>query len=63
MATYISADDLRKRFSGSEEFSLIDVREQGEFSRGHQLMACCVPLSRMELVIRDLVPGFATSIS
>ena len=62
MTKRISADELRKRFSGTDEYSLIDVREQGEFSKGHLLMACCIPLSRMELVIDDLVPGLATPI-
>lgn len=62
MTKRISAHELRKRFSGTDEYSLIDVREQGEFSKGHLLMACCIPLSRMELVIDDLVPELATPI-
>ncbi len=62
MVKSISAEELRKYFSGAGEYALIDVREQGEFSRGHQLLACSVPLSRMELVINDLVPALATPI-
>ena len=39
------------------EMALIDVREEGVFSEeGHPFFANSVPLSRMELMIRELVP-------
>ena len=39
------------------EMALLDVREEGVFStKGHPLFANCLPLSRLELMIRDLVP-------
>ena len=48
--------ELRQLLLGDEELALIDVREQGTFSEGHLLHAVCVPLSRLELLIGDLVP-------
>lgn len=62
MAKHLLPDALIKILTGTDEFTLMDVREQGEFSRGHLLMACCVPLSRMELVINDLIPRYTTHI-
>ena len=44
------------------ELALLDVREEGVFSKRHLLFACCVPLSRMELMMADLVPRFNTRI-
>jgi rhodanese-related sulfurtransferase len=44
------------------ELALLDVREQGVFARAHLLFACCVPLSRIELMIDDLVPRRDTRI-
>ncbi|MFV2089842.1 MAG: rhodanese-like domain-containing protein, partial [Pseudomonadales bacterium] len=52
----ISPLDLKDVLLGEEEFALIDVREQGAFSESHLLFAVCVPLSRLELLIGDLVP-------
>jgi rhodanese-related sulfurtransferase len=43
--------------------ALIDVREEGVFSEeGHPLFANSVPLSRLELMIRDLVPRMSARI-
>ena len=47
---------LKEMLLSDQELALIDVREQGAYSEGHLLFATCVPLSRMELLIRDLVP-------
>jgi rhodanese-related sulfurtransferase len=47
---------LKHLLLGEEELALIDVREQGTFSQSHLLFAVCVPLSRLELLIGDLVP-------
>jgi rhodanese-related sulfurtransferase len=52
----ISPLDLTQLLLGAEELALIDVREQGTFSESHLLFAVCVPLSRLELLIGDLVP-------
>lgn len=42
-------------FAKRGEFAVIDVREQEEFSRSHMLLASCAPLSRLEMMILDLV--------
>ncbi|HKK05129.1 MAG TPA: rhodanese-like domain-containing protein [Gammaproteobacteria bacterium] len=59
MAT-VSANQLKQLLSDGGELALLDVREQGPFSKEHLLFACCVPLSRLELLIDDLVPHRAT---
>ncbi len=45
-----------------KELALIDVREQGEFSKSHLLLASCIPLSRLELLITQRVPRLDTRI-
>lgn len=52
----INAEQLKAMLEDGAELALIDVREQDPFSREHLLFACCIPLSRMELIIDDLVP-------
>ncbi|MBV8493876.1 MAG: hypothetical protein JO162_10430, partial [Alphaproteobacteria bacterium] len=45
------------------EMALLDVREEGVFSdRGHPFFANSVPLSRLELLIRDRVPRVGTRV-
>ncbi|HYI85475.1 MAG TPA: rhodanese-like domain-containing protein, partial [Burkholderiales bacterium] len=52
----ISATRVNELLAGSGELALLDVREQGVHYRGHPFFACAAPLSRLELVIGDLVP-------
>jgi rhodanese-related sulfurtransferase len=52
----LSPDELKKRLASGEELALLDVREQGVHYRGHPFFASCAPLSRLELVVGDLVP-------
>ena len=52
----ISAPELRQRLAGHGEAALLDAREQGVHFRGHPFYASSAPLSRLELVIGDLVP-------
>lgn len=54
----ITAADLRDMLLGNDEIALIDVREEGAFSRAHLLVASNVPAGRLELLIGDLVPRF-----
>lgn len=56
MVRRITADALRARLADGGELALLDVREQGVHYRGHPFFACAAPLSRLELVIEDLVP-------
>lgn len=47
---------LRERLVSGEELALLDVREQGVHYQGHPFFACSLPLSRLELMVFDLVP-------
>ena len=51
---------LKKMLVDDEELALLDVREEGLFSQAHLLFACSVPLSRLELLIADLIPRHST---
>lgn len=53
----ISPLELKDLLHGEQELALIDVRGQGAFSESHLLYAICVPLSHLDLLIGDLVPG------
>ena len=55
-AAMVSASDLRARITGAGELALLDVRETGVFTGAHILQARSVPLSRLEILIDDLVP-------
>ena len=48
--------ELQELLAGPAELALLDVREQGVHYRGHPFFASSAPLSRLELVIADLVP-------
>ena len=56
MSLYISPADLHAALLDGDELALIDVREQGVFYHSHLFWAACIPLSRLELLILDLVP-------
>ena len=56
MSRTVSPTDLRHWLGDGLELALLDAREEGTFSKSHLLQASCVPLSRLELVIADLVP-------
>ena len=54
--TPISTAELRRRLGGHGELALLDAREQGVHYRGHPFFASSAPLSRLEMLIADLVP-------
>jgi rhodanese-related sulfurtransferase len=56
MAKKATFSALQAALAGSGEMALLDVREQGVHYRGHPFFACSAPLSRLELMIGDLVP-------
>ena len=56
MSRAISPSALRELLLSATEFALLDVREQGVHYQGHPFFACALPLSRLELMIGDLVP-------
>jgi rhodanese-related sulfurtransferase len=55
--------DVRAMLQDGGELALFDVREEGVFSEeGHPFFANSLPLSRLELTLRDLVPRPGTRI-
>lgn len=52
----VTATTLRAMLNDGEELALVDVREEGVFSRGHLFAAACIALSVLELDIGRLVP-------
>lgn len=58
----VSPEALRARLGSTSEWVLVDVREEGRFSEAHLLSAASIPLSRMELLIGDLVPHQSTPV-
>src|SRR3954471_11826072 len=52
----LSARQLKAQLHDGGEMALLDAREEGVFHARHLLLASCVPLSRLELLIDDLVP-------
>jgi rhodanese-related sulfurtransferase len=52
----VSPKDVMARLSAAGEIGLLDVREQGVHYRGHPFFACALPLSRLEMMVEDLVP-------
>ncbi len=52
----ISAGDVKARIKGGGEFAILDAREEMTFGKRHLLLASCVPLSRLEIMVGDLVP-------
>lgn len=62
MINNISTLTLKELLESQTEMSLIDIREEGEFSQGHILLANCIPLSYLELRIADLIPKKFTKI-
>ena len=62
MSRTVSPAELKARLGDGGEIALLDVREEGSFSARHLLLATCLPLSRLELLIDDLVPRRGTPI-
>jgi rhodanese-related sulfurtransferase len=58
----ITPQELKAMIPDGSELGLIDVREQGVFGQGHLLYAACIPLSHLELRIRELVPRLGARI-
>jgi rhodanese-related sulfurtransferase len=56
MTRAISPSALRELLLSATEFALLDVREQGVHYQGHPFFACSLPLSRLEMMVADLVP-------
>ena len=61
-AARVSPQELRRMLGDGRELALLDVREEGVFSKGHLLTAACLPLSRIELGLERRVPRRDTRI-
>ncbi|CAA6819970.1 MAG: Rhodanese-related sulfurtransferase [uncultured Thiotrichaceae bacterium] len=62
MAHKLSVEETKKFIGKRTEYALVDVREQEEFSQQHQLLSCCIPYSRIEFYLEQLVPCKKTPI-
>ncbi len=62
MTGAVAAERLKAMLTDGTELALVDVREEGRFAAGHLLFASNIPLSRMELMIGDLVPRRRTRV-
>lgn len=60
MASSIHPEELVKILKDGREYALLDVRERGAYARGHLFLAINLPLSRLELCIRQFVPRQST---
>ncbi len=58
----IDARTLKAHLHDGGEIALLDAREEVPFDARHLLMAACVPLSRLEMLVDDLVPRRATRV-
>jgi rhodanese-related sulfurtransferase len=56
MSRSVSPATLRELLLADSELALLDVREQGVHYQGHPFFACALPLSRLEMLVGDLVP-------
>src|SRR5262249_28730535 len=58
----VSPKEVKAMLRDGGELALLDVREEGVFSKSHLLFATPLPLSRIELGIAALVPRLSTRI-
>jgi len=52
----VTASGLKGILRDGGELALVDVREQGVYYRAHLLFASCIPISRLEMMVGDLIP-------
>lgn len=57
MVATIDIEKFRGLFEDDEEFAVIDPRSESDFSKGHLLAACNLPLPRIKYLIENLVPN------
>jgi rhodanese-related sulfurtransferase len=59
----MTPQEVHRAWKERREIALIDLREEHVFARAHPLFAACLPLSRLELGLRDLIPRSDTPIT
>ena len=52
----ITSDELKQRLRSKSEHAILDVRREGDFSKGHLFFASNVPRSLLEVRIEGLIP-------
>jgi rhodanese-related sulfurtransferase len=62
MAGRIDARALKSALHDGGEIALLDAREEVPFDARHLLMASCVPLSRLEMLVDEMVPRRSTRV-
>jgi len=62
MPKLVSPAELKIILADGEELALMDVREEGVHSASHLLYASPMPLSRLEILVEDLIPRKSTRI-
>jgi rhodanese-related sulfurtransferase len=58
----MTPQEVHSAWKERREIALVDLREEHFFARGHPLFAACLPLSRLELGLRDLIPRSDTRV-
>ncbi|MGE3536336.1 MAG: rhodanese-like domain-containing protein [Candidatus Tectimicrobiota bacterium] len=58
----IGAKALKDQLHDGQEIALLDAREEVPFDARHLFSASCVPLSRMEMLLHDMVPRRSTRV-
>jgi rhodanese-related sulfurtransferase/predicted metal-dependent enzyme (double-stranded beta helix superfamily) len=53
----ISVQEVKAALGTDAEFAFFDAREEGQFNEGHPLFATPLPLSKLELRVRALLPN------
>jgi len=61
-APWVDAASVRAMLTDGREYALIDVRENGVYTRGHVFQAASIPLSVLELRVADALPSLHTRI-
>ncbi len=61
-APRIAPAELKALIAEGGELAILDPREEGVYSKGHLFLAASCPLSRMELLVGEMVPRPGTRI-
>ena len=59
---YISPIELDNALLDGLEIALLDVRDKGDFVKGHLWLACNLPITNIELSVRRLIPNPKTRV-
>jgi len=57
--SFVSPSQLKEQIIEGKELALVDVRSGGAFAGAHLLYAISIPLAKLELEFRHLIPRLA----